>query len=208
MVTSPRAHRILALPARRPARENVVLNLAITLTSAAVVAVALLPGGPAPDPVLTARHSPMRAAAASPSPATTAQVINAYTAFFPALAVAEPQSPARAAATLAPYAGRPYLRHVLAQMAWFRAHGEVAWGFVVPHITSVRIANGQAIVRDCQDASNAWLVSTVTGRVIPGTVGSARTYLVAVLVRGRDRRWHLTLLAHVGDPCSPMPSPS
>ncbi len=206
---APRRPRVCpGLPARQSARESVVLNLAVTLAAVAVVVSALLPGGPAPGPVLTAGHSPLSAAAAPPSPAATAQVIAAYTAFFPALTAAEPQSPVRAAAMLAPHAGMPYLEHVLAQMAWFRARGEVAWGYVVPHVTGVRISGGQAIVRDCQDASNAWLVSAATGQVIPGTAGSARTFLIAVLVRGSDGRWRLTLLAHLGDPCSPVPSPS
>jgi len=109
---------------------------------------------------------------------------------------------------LAPFAAQPYLGDVLAQMAWYRAHDEVSWGYLVPHVTSVQITGGQAVVRDCQDASNAWLVSTVTGRAILGSAGSARTYLIAVLARGGDGRWRLTLLAHVAGPCSPVPSPS
>jgi len=142
------------------------------------------------------------------SPAAAAQVIAAYTAYFPALTAAEPQPQPRAAATLAPYAAQPYLGHVLAQMASYRAYGEVAWGYLVPHITRVQVSGSQAIVRDCQDASNAWLVGSVTGQVIPGTTGSAHTYLVATLDRGSDGRWRLTLLAHVAGQCSRVPSPS
>jgi hypothetical protein len=174
----------------------------------AVLALALLVGCAAQEPVLTAKTSRLDPAVAAPPPTTAAQVIAAYTAYFPALTTAEPQPEARAAGTLAPYAAQPYLGHVLAQMAWYRAHDEVAWGYFVPHVTSVQITGSQAVVRDCQDASNAWLVSTATGEVIPGTVGSARTFLVATLARGGGERWRLTFLAHVGGPCSPVPSPS
>lgn len=189
-------------------REAILRDLIVILASAVIVAMAVLSGPADGGPVLTAGRSPLTTAAAPPSPAAAAQVIAAYTAFVPALTAAEPQSQARAAAMLAPYAAQPYLGHALAQMAWYRAHDEVSWGYLVPHVTSVQITGGQAVVRDCQDASNAWLVSTVTGEVIPGSIGSPRTYLVAVLVRGKDGRWRLTLLAHVTEPCSPVPSPS
>ena len=60
-----------------------------------------------------------------------AQVIAAYTAYFPASKAAEAAAPSRAQAILAPYAAQPYLRNVLAQMAGYRARGETAWGYVV-----------------------------------------------------------------------------
>jgi len=193
---------------RHRGREAILRDLIVILASAVIVAMAVLSGPADGGPVLTARRSPLTTATAPPSPAAAAQVIAAYTAFVAALTAAEPQSQARAAAMLAPYAAQSYLGHVLAQMAWYRARDEVSWGYLVPHVTSVQITGGQAVVRDCQDASNAWLVSTVTGQAIPGTAGSARTYLIAVLVRGGDGRWRLTLLAHLAGPCSPVPSPS
>jgi hypothetical protein len=193
---------------RHRGREAILRDLVIVLASAVIIAMAVLSGPAGQGPALTAGRSPLATATAPLSPAAAAQVIAAYTAFVPALTAAEPQPQARAAALLAPYAAQPYLGHALAQMAWYRAHDEVAWGYLVPHVTSVQITGRQAIVRDCQDASNAWLVSTVTSQVIPGTTGSARTYLVAVLVRGSDGRWRLTLLAQVGGSCSPAPSQS
>lgn len=193
------------LPVRHRVHQTTVLDLTVILMYVVVAAVTLLSGPFGHEPVLTARRSPLTAATAPSSPATAAQVIAAYTAFFPALTAAEPQPQAQAAATLAPYATPPYLTHVLTQMAWYRAYDEVAWGYLVPHVTSVQITGGQAIIRDCQDASNAWLVSTASGRVIPGTVGCVRTYLVAVLTRGSDGRWRLALLAHVAGRCSPVP---
>jgi len=196
------------LRVRHRVHQNALPDLTVILMYVVVAAVVLLSGPFGHEPVLTAGRSPLNAATAVPSPASAARVIAAYTAFFPALTAAEPQSQARAAAILAPYATQPYLGHVLMQMAWYQAHDEVSWGYVTPHLTNVQITGGQAIVRDCQDASNAWLVSTVTGRVIPGTVGCVRTYLIAVLTRGSAGRWRLTLLAHVAGSCSPMPSPS
>lgn len=193
--------------ARHRARETIPAA-AMVVAVAVEFAAAFLPGWPARGPVLTARTSRLDPVGAVPSPAAAAQVIAAYTAYFPALTAAEPQPQPRAAAMLAPYAAQPYLGHVLAQMAWYRAHDELSWGYLVPHVTSVQITGSQAVVRDCQDAGNAWLVSTVTGEVIPGTVGSVRTYLVATLARGGGERWRLTFLAHVAGPCSPVPSPS
>ena len=149
-----------------------------------------------------------RATALVVSPSATAGVIAAYTAYFPALLAAEPLPQARAAAMLAPYAAQPYLAHVLAQIAAYQANDEVSWGSLVPHVTSVQVSGNQAVVRDCQDASSAWLVSSATGRVIPGTTGYARTSLVAALARGSDGRWRLTFLGHLADPCEPVPSPS
>ena len=200
------ARRVLRV--RHRVRQTSLLDLTVILIYVAIAAVALLSGRFGHEAALTAKSSPVNAVAAAPSPAATAQIVAAYTAFFPALTAAEPQSQARAAAILAPYATQPYLGHVLMQMAWYQAHDEVSWGYVTPHLTSVQITGGQAIVRDCQDASNAWLVSTVTGRVIPGTVGYVRTYLIAVLTCGSDGRWRLALLAHLAGSCSSVPSPS
>jgi hypothetical protein len=169
----------------------------------------LLAGGPGPDRMLlVAQAGRASAGAVVVSPSAAAGVIAAYTAYFPALLAAEPLSQARAAAMLAPDAAQPYLGHVLAQIAAYRADDEVSWGYLVPHVTSVQVSGDQAIVRDCQDASNAWLVSSVTGQVIPGTTGYARTSLVAGLARGSDGRWRLTFLGHLTDPCEPVPSPS
>jgi hypothetical protein len=196
------------LPARRRRRGIAPLDAIVFLVSAAVAALALVASysdqGPA---LLPAANSQPHTAVPSPAPA--AQVITAYTAYFPALVAAEPQPPARAAAMLTPHAAQPYLGHVLAQIAGFRARGEVAWGYLVPHITSVQITgNGsEAIVRDCQDAASAWLVSSATGKVIPGTTGSYRTALIAALARGADGRWRLALLAHLAGSCSRVPSP-
>jgi hypothetical protein len=182
----------------------------LTLAACAVLSVlGPLAGGPAPDRMLpVAQASRPRAAAVVVSPSATAGVIAAYTAYFPALLAAEPLSQARAAAMLAPYAAQPYLGHVLAQIAAYRADDEVSWGYLVPHVTSVQVSGNQAVVRDCQDASSAWLVSSATGRVIPGTTGYARTSMVAALARGSDGRWRLTFLGHLADPCEPVPSPS
>jgi hypothetical protein len=195
---------------RDPGRVASSCPAALTLAACAVLSVlGLLAGGSAPDRMLPVAHAGRaRTAAVVVSPSAAAGVIAAYTAYFPALLAAEPQPQARAAAMLAPYAVQPYLGHVLAQIAVYRAHDEVSWGYLVPHVTSVQVSGDQAIVRDCQDASSAWLVSSATGRVIPGTPGYARTSLVAGLARGSDGRWRLTFLGHLTDPCEPVPSPS
>jgi hypothetical protein len=153
----------------------------------------------------TASASP--AVAVESSPTVEAQVIEAYTGYFPVVQEAEPLPESRAARLLAPWAAQPYLRQVLEQMTRARMEGEVAWGQVTPHVTSVEISGGHAVVRDCQDAHAAWLVSSATSQAIPGSTGSPHTYLIAALARSTDGRWRLTWLAHVAGPCSPVPSP-
>jgi hypothetical protein len=188
---------------RLPVARAVTLALAfLTVICASLVLADCSAPGQAHPP--RSRHA-LPASAARPSSDATAQVISTYTGYFPALEAAEPQPHEEAA--LARYAAQPYLGHVLTQIAAYRSLGEIAWGYLVPHVTSVQISGNEAVVRDCQDASNAWLVSAATGRVIPGTVGSARTFLVAALTRGGDGRWRLTLLAHVAGSCSRVPSP-
>jgi hypothetical protein len=135
-------------------------------------------------------------------------VTAAYTAYFPASKAAETGPADRAAATLSPYAAQPYLGKVLTQMAHYRADDETAAGSVTPHITKITMHGKLAEVYDCQDASHAALSSTRTGKVLPGTSGSARTFLIASLARGSDGRWRLTSLAHVDTSCSPAASPS
>jgi hypothetical protein len=181
------------------------------LAAAGIAAASLLSGcgGPAPVP-LPSHSTPVHAPTATSAPTASArtQVIAAYTAYFPASKAAEAAAPSRAQAILAPYAAQPYLRNVLAQMAGYRARGETAWGYVVPHITSVTVDGATAEVHDCQDASHAALASASTGKVIPGTAGQARTSLIASLALGSDGRWRITSLAHLAVPCSPASSPS
>ena len=90
-----------ALRVRHPVHQTALLDLTVILIYVATAAAALLSGRLGHEPVLTAKGSPLNAVAAPPSPAATAQIVAAYTAFFPALTAAEPQSQARAAAILA-----------------------------------------------------------------------------------------------------------
>jgi len=184
---------------RRLAAPPVLALLAGVLAAASALAPVRAQGRMLPA-ALTAPASP---------PAVEAAAIGAYTSYIAAVQDAEPQPPARAASILAGYAAQPYLGHVLAQIAAYRQHGELAWGYVTPHITSVQLSgNGTgAVVRDCQDASNAWLVAAATGTVVPGSTGYPRTLLVAVLARAENGKWLLTLLAHLPGTCSRVPSP-
>ena len=181
-----------------------------TMGAAAALAVAVLAGcsgqGSAKLPPKSTGPSAPSATPATTSGSAKAAVIAAYTAYFPVSKAAEATGPSRAKAMLAPYAAQPYLNRVLTQMAAYRARHEVAWGHVVPHVTRVVVRGPLARVYDCQDASHAALASSRTGRVIPGSRGSARTYLIATLALGSDGRWRLTSLAHVAVPCKPVPS--
>jgi hypothetical protein len=180
--------------------------------AAAALAVAVLAGcsgqGSAKLPPKSTGPSAPSVTPAVTSASAKAAVIAAYSAYFPVSVAAEAAGPSRAKAMLAPYAAPPYLNHVLSQMAAYRARHEVTRGHVLPHVTRVVVRGPLARVYDCQDASHAALANSRTGRVIPGSRGSARTYLIATLARGSDGRWRLTSLAHVAVPCKPVPSPS
>ena len=126
-------------PGRHRINASIIRDTITGLAAIAIAAAALVAGcgGQASVP-LPAHSTSVHAPTASPSPAdtgsATAQVIAAYTAYFPASKAAEAAAPSRAQAILAPYAAQPYLRNVLAQMAGYRARGETAWGYVVaPH---------------------------------------------------------------------------
>ncbi len=182
-----------------------------TMGAAVALAVAVLTGcssqGTAKLPPKSTGPTPAVTSAATSSSAKAA-VTAAYTRYFPVLTAAEAANSSRAKAMLMPYAAQPYLNHVLSQMAAYRSRHEVSVGHLVPHVMQVTVKGAQAQVRDCQDASHAALANSRTGRVIPHTRGSARTYLIATLARGSDGRWRLTSLAHVAVSCKPVPSPS
>jgi hypothetical protein len=170
---------------------------------AAVLVTAACGAQPAHLPPKPVRLSAPPATAAPPSQNPQQAVIAAYTAYFPASQKAQADtSPAAAQQLLARYAAQPYLGNVLSQMTAYRARGEVAAGYVIPHVMRVTVSGGTAEVYDCQDASHAALASAATGTAIPGTTGSARTYLIASLTRA-DGRWRLTSLAHLSLSCQP-----
>ena len=110
-------------PGRHRINASIIRDKITGLAAIAIAAAALVAGcgGQASVP-LPAHSTSVHAPTASPSPADTgsarAQVIAAYTAYFPASKAAEAAAPSRAQAILAPYAAQPYLRNVLAQMAW------------------------------------------------------------------------------------------
>lgn len=177
---------------------------------AAAGALAACSGQPSASLPPKSSQLPSAPPASSPpgAPSAKAAVAAAYAAYFPASKAAETGPAGRAGTTLAPYAAQPYLSQVLAQMDAYRAQGETASGYVIPHITRITVRGKAAEVYDCQDASHAALASSRAGQVIPGTTGSARTSLIASLALGGDGRWRLTSLAHVDTPCSPATSSS
>lgn len=167
-------------------------------------------GGTTTPTSLPARVSPA-SPTASASVATTPpaqQVTGAYTTFSELGGIAERSTPAQARAMLAPYVAEPYLDHLLAAVATYRARNKEAWGHVVPHITQVTVNGDGALVRDCQDDSHAALADSRSGTVLPHSAGSTRTNIVATLTRGSDGRWRLTALEQLDTPCEPEPSPS
>jgi hypothetical protein len=180
----------------------------VTAMLGAAALAALAAGcGSSPQPVsLPATSQPAPTTAAPISPA--AAVAAAYTTFWSADGTAERSDPATAQKLLTPYVSEPYLGHLLTQMDPYRVRDEEAYGYVIPHITSVTVTGDRALVQDCQDQSHAALADSRTGKVIPDTYGQPRATYEATLTLGSDGHWQLTGLEQLATSCEPEPSAS
>lgn len=108
-----------------------------------------------------------------------------------------PQSQWRS--TLAAVATDPLLSQLLNGLSSQRARGRVEFGVVTPHPTVVATTEETASIVDCQDTSRSGERDVETG--LPRTVGSARTLVTAAVRRQQDRRWLVSAVRYVGDPC-------
>ena len=161
-----------------------------------------------PKATQTSAPSPASPTPSAASAPTRKAAIAAYLAMWPAGDQAERTGTARQARTiLAPVATPSYIRVLLAGMAPFWRHHEIARGHVVDHIQSATVLTGQdgqfaAIVVDCQDASHRELVSVRGGhtRVIPHSSGRRQIKFNASLAY-RHGRWLVDNVTFEGNKC-------
>lgn len=189
------AGRVIA-PSACQRRGAVLVTAALMLAACSGGANVTLPGKTTPPAV---PPSPP-----SPAPSGGAAVQAAYVASWAASDQAERSgNAARARAILAPYVTPADISTAVAGMSPYWARHEVAWGYVTPHITAVRLYGRYAAVADCQDASRHALADARTGRVIAGTYGSPHAELYASLTLGGDGRWRVGHITFMGTSCTP-----
>jgi hypothetical protein len=134
---------------------------------------------------------PTKAASPSSSATSTEDAIrHSYMQYWAELPLAERAgSEARSRQLLAPYVTDPLLGTVLDNIEKLHARKQASWGSVVVHIQDVQVKGDTAIVRDCQDSSNAGLLDTRSNKKT--SRGVPKDPWRATLVRGADGRWRV-----------------
>jgi hypothetical protein len=190
-----------ALLARRHSALKVAVVGAGVLVSAAC-------GGHGSRVALPSTRPPAAPSAGSPMPSASASattlkdaVINAYTAFFPAVNRALTSPPDQARSILQDYATGSYLDFEIRQIMDHQARHLEPWGKPIVHVTHVELDHTTAKVHDCQDASNAGLADARTHRLVPASRGNAHRNLIADMTQGGDGRWRLADLTQYPATC-------
>ena len=142
-------------------------------------------------------------ATASPSPSTPSvrdQVLSQYRAFWAHLAPTSLVPAAQRAAILSRYAVDPELSSLLRGMESGDRKGTVFYGQDVPRpaIASLSMAQGLAVIRDCQDSSKAGNAVRRTGRKL--TVGVAR-HLVVSTMHLSNGAWRVSFVTYEQSKC-------
>jgi hypothetical protein len=137
----------------------------------------------------------------SPRPSARDQVITAYTGYWQAISAAsDSRDPSRAAAILSAYVPAAAVAAIVANLRSQWARHEIADGQAVPHILSVRVRGGRAVVHDCLDLSR-WLTENTRTGEIGGSYGNPRQNAVTTLAREHGR-WVITNYTRVMLPCA------
>lgn len=182
---------------RRPARCRVML---MTVVSAAVAGcssgghVRISDSAQATSPSATASSS-------SPTPSAPDQVLSQYRAFWAHLTPASLAAAGQRRAILAPFAEDPELTSLIRGMAQQDRRGEAIYGENVPHPTIGRlsVAQGLAVVRDCQDSSRSGVERRSTHARL--TVGVKANPVVATLHLGADGTWRVSFVSYPKTTC-------
>ena len=183
---------------RRPVRCRRLLLMAVV--SAAVAGcssgghVGIGDSAHATSPSATASPS------SSPPPSARDQVLSQYRAFWAHLTQASLVPAAQRSPLLSPYAVDPELSSLLRGMESGDRKGTVFYGQDVPRpsITSLSVAQGLAVIRDCQDSSKAGNAVRRTGRKL--TVGVAR-HLVISTMHLTDGAWRVAFVTYEQSKC-------
>ena len=206
MHNMPRTGQVRARPARtwRPLRPS-DSRAARRLLWAPLVAVAVAgcSGGghvKITDSSQAASPSPT-ASSPSATPSARDQVLSQYRAFWARVPSASAARASQRRALLAPYTDDPELSSLLRGMAQQDARGEEIYGENVPHpkISRFSLAQGLAVISDCQDSSRSGVERRSDHKRI--TVGVKANPVVATMRRGADGRWRVSFVSYPKSSC-------
>lgn len=162
------------------------------------VGIALATTGCSTEQEAAALPSPIESAqAATPSP--TAAVAQAYTDFVAMLDRADSLAPETRKQELSAVMVEPQLSRVLKRIDDMKEQKQATYGNIVVHIARVNLTGNRAVVRDCQDSSNAGLLDTRTQKKLNRGVKERNTK--ALLERGADGRWRVSKFIILGEGC-------
>lgn len=183
-----------ALRSCRPARRHVLRALAVvTLLGVAGCQSAGEPRAIPSKQSTADRHVSTSPPVALPPPSDTREstrILAAYRHFWSLAPTVSRQPPESWRTTLSRVATEPLLSQLLDGITEQYRKGLADYGTVRPRPRVVRVSSDRASVVDCQDASQSGTLDTETG--IVKNVGSSRTSLASVLVRGPDDRWRMS----------------
>lgn len=93
----------------------------------------------------------------------------------------------------------PQLSRVLKRTDELRSKNLTSYGKVLVHITSVSVNGHDATLRDCQDSSNAGIMSRTTRKKI--NRGVAKGNIKAYLIESADGQWRVSKYVVLGEGC-------
>jgi len=136
----------------------------------------------------------------SSMPTTEAQrVLAQYNAFWKILTPVSQASFEQRPAMLKPYATQPVLSRTLRGMRASDNLGQVGYGEIVTRPKIVKIEEGVATIRDCQDASRHGRKQRDTGKVV--TRGTEHDLAIVTVKRGSDGIWRVATVDYPGGAC-------
>ncbi|MFV2178742.1 hypothetical protein ACFHW2_40380 [Actinomadura sp. LOL_016] len=134
-----------------------------------------------------------------PAPSPTAAVTQAYTDFVAMLDRADSLARGTRRQELSAVMVDPQLSRVLKRIDDMERKNQATYGNIVVHVTSADITEDGAVVRDCQDSSNAGLLDTRTQKKL--NRGVKKRNIKALLERGTDGRWRVNKFIVLGEGC-------
>jgi len=134
-----------------------------------------------------------------PTPSEAA--LKQYRAFWRVLTPASSARASRRRPMLAPYTADPALSSLLTGIARDRAAGRVYYGTprLRARVTAISVPRRVAVVRDCQDATQAGDKDASSGRLL--TSGTSRTLVVSTMHLQHDGRWRVVFVTFPKQRC-------
>lgn len=143
---------------------------------------------------------PTTSRTATPSPHSASdEVTNSYTSLVAVLDHADSLPADSRRRELSARLADPQLSRVLDRIEQMHAKHLASYGTSVVHVSNVRVDGAKAILRDCQDSSNAGLMNTVTHKKV--NRGLKEEGIKAYLSKGGDGVWRVTKMISLGRGC-------